>query len=427
MTAEIIVMNKLAIALAADSAVTIGNIDKVFSSANKLFMLSKHHPVGIMVYANATILDIPWETIIKIYRLKIGKNEKNTILDYTNDFINFLSNNTNLFPIELQKLFFNIILEAHFKQDVEMLNSEIKKDSSRGIDELDEEQIKIKVENHINDLLIINKLDFLGSLNEQDVKQIIKNHKIEIDEVIDKHYQDFPKSRKSRNLLRKYAVYRLTKDYSQLGIDYPINSGIVLAGFGKDDIFPIVTYFSIRSVLDNRLIMSEIKTKKISHTNDAEIIPFAQSDMVSNFMNGVLPNYRKWISSYIKRIYDDLPSLILSNINLSDSDKELIEDKFIKIGNIQYEFFLDIEKNEVEKNRGPIYNIVGVLPKDELAKMAETLVNLTLFKKRISIEPETVGGPIDVAVITKGDGFIWIKRKHYFEKDFNPYFFKKGL
>jgi len=55
--------------------------------------------------------------------------------------------------------------------------------------------------------------------------------------------------------------------------------------------------------------------------------------------------------------------------------------------------------------------------------MAESLVNLTSFKRRITAETETVGGPIDVAVISKGDGFVWIKRKHYFQKDLNPAFF----
>jgi hypothetical protein len=39
-------------------------------------------------------------------------------------------------------------------------------------------------------------------------------------------------------------------------------------------------------------------------------------------------------------------------------------------------------------------------------------------------QDETVGGPIDVAVISKGDGFVWIKRKHYFERDLNPHFFR---
>ncbi len=35
---------------------------------------------------------------------------------------------------------------------------------------------------------------------------------------------------------------------------------------------------------------------------------------------------------------------------------------------------------------------------------------------------ESVGGPIDVAVISKADGFIWIKRKHYFDPALNPRF-----
>jgi hypothetical protein len=41
----------------------------------------------------------------------------------------------------------------------------------------------------------------------------------------------------------------------------------------------------------------------------------------------------------------------------------------------------------------------------------------------VTFTTETVGGPIDVAVITKGDGLIWIKRKHYFDKELNHAFF----
>lgn len=51
--------------------------------------------------------------------------------------------------------------------------------------------------------------------------------------------------------------------------------------------------------------------------------------------------------------------------------------------------------------------------------MAETLVNLTSFRQKVSMSVETVGGPVDVAVISKGDGFVWIKQKRYFELDVN--------
>jgi hypothetical protein len=38
---------------------------------------------------------------------------------------------------------------------------------------------------------------------------------------------------------------------------------------------------------------------------------------------------------------------------------------------------------------------------------------------------ETVGGPIDVCVISRGDGLVWIKRKHYFSQELNHQFFAK--
>lgn len=72
----------------------------------------------------------------------------------------------------------------------------------------------------------------------------------------------------------------------------------------------------------------------------------------------------------------------------------------------------------------PVTRMVSVLPKEELGHLAESLVALTSLKRRVSIEMETVGGPIDVALISRGDGFIWLKRKHYFSPELNHQFFR---
>ena len=72
MTAVVAIMNKSGLALAADSAVTVTNgtggysSSKIYNTANKLFMLSKYHPVGIMVYSSAEFMQVPWELIIKL-------------------------------------------------------------------------------------------------------------------------------------------------------------------------------------------------------------------------------------------------------------------------------------------------------------------------------------------------------------------------
>jgi len=68
-------------------------------------------------------------------------------------------------------------------------------------------------------------------------------------------------------------------------------------------------------------------------------------------------------------------------------------------------------------------DVVEAMPKSELASLAEALVNLTSLKRKVSLDVETVGGPVDVAVISKGDGLIWIQRKHYFKSELNHQFF----
>ena len=65
------------------------------------------------------------------------------------------------------------------------------------------------------------------------------------------------------------------------------------------------------------------------------------------------------------------------------------------------------------------------LPKDELANLSESLINITSLKVKVHDNLETVGGDVDVAIITKGDGFVWTKRKHYFKDSLNPQFFNR--
>jgi hypothetical protein len=100
MTAEITIMNKTAIALAADSAVTIGSGkgEKIYNSVNKLFTLSKYHPVGVMVYGSAELMGIPWEIIIKNYRKNLGRKSFNAIGDYAKNFLDFIASRNPLFP-----------------------------------------------------------------------------------------------------------------------------------------------------------------------------------------------------------------------------------------------------------------------------------------------------------------------------------------
>jgi hypothetical protein len=106
MTAEIAVLNRNAVALAADSAVTLTLPEgpKIYQT-NKLFTLSKFWPVGVMIYGNADFMNVPWETTIKQYRAQLDKRNFARVEDYARDFLRYLERNSNFFSPAHQRAY----------------------------------------------------------------------------------------------------------------------------------------------------------------------------------------------------------------------------------------------------------------------------------------------------------------------------------
>lgn len=91
MTAEVAILNREAVALAADSAVTLmGLEDLKIYNANKLFALSSIEPVAVMIYGSGYFGPVPWETIVKEYRRKFASSSHSTVDDYASEFIEYL-------------------------------------------------------------------------------------------------------------------------------------------------------------------------------------------------------------------------------------------------------------------------------------------------------------------------------------------------
>ena len=142
MTAEIAILNSNAVALAADSAVTIGvQTNKVYTSANKLFQMSSNAPVGIMFYGKASFLGVPWETVLKCYRSKLGNKTFPKLIDYSKDFIQFIKSSRQMFTRKQQRENIKAVIRSFFPfildQFKELANQEYDQNS-----ELTEAQVK---------------------------------------------------------------------------------------------------------------------------------------------------------------------------------------------------------------------------------------------------------------------------------------------
>lgn len=114
MTAIVGVLNKHAVAIAADSAVTMGNTHKVVNSANKIFTLSKYHPVAVMTYSSASFMGVPWDIIIKEYRKQL-KNKCFVKLEYyVDDFMKYLHKEHFFCDKKTQETYLRWMLESFF-------------------------------------------------------------------------------------------------------------------------------------------------------------------------------------------------------------------------------------------------------------------------------------------------------------------------
>ena len=212
--------------------------------------------------------------------------------------------------------------------------------------------------------------------------------------------------------------------------EWPGSSGVVVAGFGTSQIFPALSCYLVDGISNGTVRSRErFEAVRIGDTHTALVRAFAQEDMVATFMNGINPNYHLALDGFVGetlRIFAD---------HLSDRFEELLDttahsvlmDELDAARHEAVEHFRDELSGLLgQESWQPIMTIVEHLPKEELTEMAEALVNLTSFKRRVTPEAETVGGPVDVAVISKGDGLVWMKRKHYFSPDLNFRYFQQN-
>lgn len=103
MTAEIAVLNKSAVALATDSAITISagaKEEKIFDSGDKLFELSNHNPIGIMIYNDMQFFEIPLAVIIKDFRDQCPHVD--SVNEAVDSFLAYLNNIGNQTSWEIQ-------------------------------------------------------------------------------------------------------------------------------------------------------------------------------------------------------------------------------------------------------------------------------------------------------------------------------------
>jgi len=299
-------------ALAADSAVTIGQEEgKVYTSADKLFQLSECAPVGIMVYGSAAFLGVPWEIIIKCYRTKLGGRTFPKLFDYSKNFISFLRT-SRMFPAEKQKDDVRNILLGFFSHLRKRFEEAVQREYDNR-HELSESDIKKMFTALMREELgKTKKYKNLEGMSTRIASVLRRMYEKDIAEVRQKVFEKLPISKISEGLITDMVVHLLTgerlRERGQV-------SGIVVAGFGEKEHFPILIETMVFGMAAGHLLRSKPDTASITDGGQAIVVPLAQREMVYTFMEGIDPDFKALIEKTTKELFNRMADVILQQVS----------------------------------------------------------------------------------------------------------------
>lgn len=418
MTSEVALLNKSCVALAADSASTVSYWDKgeqktrFFKGANKIFNLSGAHPVGLMIYATASLQGVPWEIIVKAYRQHMKSKSHDELPGYAQDFFDFIATSVHIFPVAMQ--------EKQFKVQADRVAAKIIAPvllDKTFTEQTDDEKRKAAFATLFADrIALVASAQFVPGAAQVDADSAVNMFAGQIETMLRKdHWYD----KVPRDALPELATSAIVGIYKE---DFTAlqSTGLAFAGYGDKEYFPRMAVYRCSGMVLGKLLCAGQRDLIISQENASDLVPLATSQMIDTFVWGIG-------DSAIGQIMGSFETQAAALIDAIRQAGHLPAGVDVKpfIENASQKHLQGLIDKLHESHKAPLQRVIGNLPFSEMAELAEALVFMESMKERVTTGDESVSGPIDVAVISKGDGFIWIKRKHYFDPKLNPRFFNR--
>ena len=410
MTSEVLILNKRAVVLGADSAVTTsgGEHPRYSKAANKIFEVSQNGSVAAAIYGNAHVDTVPWELALKLFRCHLGSATFSRVSEYSSALITFLSGNDKLFPPNLRLSW----VEEQFDNALAAVLQEAKRESPSLVDDslsVAERNVYWKTESARIDGLLAAK-GIADTLTQAPLDQLLQNigpwtvrAQSQIDAVPALAGVD------ASELATLGHKVRYTRPDMIAG-----NTGLVVAGYGEDQIFPAYEQMDVFGHIGDEFCYKSSKSFEVTHTGSAMIQPLAQTLMIDMFTDGFGPSLEEIIGIQGVKAFENVFTALATNgVVVPQPLKESIAKQ------CHQDFMLEWKRENWKKNFHPLLGVLQTLSVQEMAHLAESLLGLESLKERVTSPSESVGGPIDVAAITKSEGLVWIKRKHYFDASIN--------
>lgn len=422
MTSEVLLMNRSAVAMAADSAVTITGQhgQTIYQSVDKVFQLIDGQRVGIMIYNNAEIMNVPWETVISLYRTESNGKKFGTVAEYAADFLVFLEKHKELFPKDHQDLeFYKSVAQVYgmiaeeFDRQIQMFRDSTNEDGrehSTSIFEFVVQEIHHAYNHYFDD----SKRENLDCFPSDMGDRIKKRYGSQINELIaslaghlQADYAGLSLSDAVKHRLFEIAIFTVTKNAFFEGY-----TGIVFAGFGTREKFPSMVSYHTGGVYGGTLKRAIDRQEAVLPDSGPVVMTFAQDKMIYTFMTGIDRDFRLYLFIETLKLTHQLVADLINSLKmLSQDQKQQLYDQYSEenLSGALMAFFQNVDEYQRRFHTMPIFQAIHSLPRAELAETARSLVKLNSFQQKVTMQPETVGGPVDVALISLSEGFVLIR------------------
>lgn len=389
MTCEVIVMNRTGAAVAADTAVTMGN--KIFHHSQKLFPLAPEIPVALLNYGCAEFMGVPWSLIFSSYARQHDGRKFERLEDYATDFLKFVESSARLFPERVQTEWFKSTVESYWRAN--FAPGQARQGRNSLSSRLDRPKLAKLLQ---KDAGIWKHYDPLGAFNPEFVDEILAGHAETLSEISSDLFGPDGLTPSLDQGLRECVRSMYSRDWFAPGD----RSWIVICGLGEAEYFPSMLEYQVGSIMGSKLRYAQSDDASVTRKESAVVIPLAQRHTVDMFFRGIDPRLDSKLADHVATIVEERHAF--RGKRLSRKTRDLVRSEFRK----------KLARNIVPDYTGPLIAAIDALGPTDLAKTAEVLVNLTALKMRLSVEErETVGGAVDVAFLSKSNGFSWIK--HY--------------
>jgi len=216
-----------------------------------------------MVYDSAQFVGVPWETIIKTYRAGLGERSFPTLRQQAAHFLGFFNATNPLFPPEAQESANELVFSTFFRAMLGYIDGRLEEATAEG-EEVTEEDIAKLVADVIRESHeTVTTSEPHPAMPEgffDDVKREYAEH---IDASIDV-LESLPLGDDARDQLVDLAAALVTQDNPNPFS--PFHSGVVIAGFGRDEYFPSLFEFELETIALSRLKYTQSNASTISRS-----------------------------------------------------------------------------------------------------------------------------------------------------------------